>query len=237
VPSAPQDAPASGPDPDASPEGRGPGLLARLFRRRPAAPVPRPRRLIVGLGNPGPDYAETRHNVGFLVADAAARQSRGTFAPERGPYVAAHGTWRGTPFAVAKPAGLYMNQSGAAVKKLLAAYGLTPADCLVAYDDLGLEPGQIRLRAEGSAGGHNGVQNIIDVLGTASFPRLRIGIGASFPRGGQVDYVLGPFGEEERPAVEAAVDRAAEAALAFVAEGLSAAMNEYNRRPLGAGPA
>jgi peptidyl-tRNA hydrolase, PTH1 family len=229
------------PDPRASGparSGSGPGPLARLLRAlglagdAPDAPPPMPRakRLIIGLGNPGPEYEDTRHNAGFLVADAVARRAKLAFQPERGPYVAAWGTWHGAAYGVAKPATLYMNQSGTAVKKLLGHYGLTPQDLLLVYDDLSLEPGQIRMRGQGGAGGHNGVQDVIDTLGSQNFPRLRIGIGSNFPRGGQVDYVLDPFPAEERPRVEAAVERAAEAALTFVGEGLHVAMNRFNER-------
>lgn len=210
------------------------GWISRLFRLRPS-PAPademaRPKRLIIGLGNPGPEYAETRHNAGFMAADAVARQAGLTFEPGPGPFVVALGTWRGTPIAVAKPAMLYMNQSGTAVKKLLAQYGLELDDILVAYDDIALPLGTIRLRAKGSAGGHNGMQDVIEKVSSENFPRLRIGVGDSFPRGRQVDYVLSPFSEEERPAVEAAVELAAEAALAFAREGLVPAMNRYNRK-------
>jgi peptidyl-tRNA hydrolase, PTH1 family len=205
-------------------------LLARLLPRRTQETMPRARRLVIGLGNPGPDYAETRHNVGFLVADAVARRAGVEFEPGRGPYVVAGGNWRGTPFSVAKPAMLYMNQSGTAVRKLLAHFGLTEQDILLAYDDIALDPGQIRLRSGGGAGGHNGVQDVIDKLGTAKFPRLRIGIGSSFPRGHQVDYVLGPFDPEQQPLVEEAVERGAEAALTFARDGLNTAMNRFNRR-------
>jgi peptidyl-tRNA hydrolase, PTH1 family len=178
------------------------GALSRLFRRStPAASMPKARRVIIGLGNPGPEYEATRHNAGFMVADAVAAKAGLAFEPGRGPFVIAEGSWRATPLAVAKTAALYMNQSGTAVRKLIARYGITPDDVLVVYDDIALDPGQIRLRAGGSAGGHNGVQDVIDQLGTAAFPRLRIGIGSSFPRGHQVDYVLGPVSEEEeRPA-------------------------------------
>lgn len=192
--------------------------------------MPRPRRLVIGLGNPGPAYSETRHNAGYMVVDAVCRRAGLVLGPGRGPYVAAHGSWRGTPFAVAKPAMLYMNQSGTAVRKLLAHFGLSAQDVLLAYDDIALEPGQIRLRAGGSAGGHNGVQDVIDKLGSSNVPRLRFGIGGAFPRGRQVDYVLAPFAPAERPLIDEALERAAEAALTFVAEGLSAAMNRFNRR-------
>jgi len=206
-------------------------LLARLLPARPEQnQMARARRLVIGLGNPGPEYAETRHNAGFMVADAVADRAGVAFEPARGPYVIAHGSWRGTPFAVAKTAMLYMNQSGTAVRKLIAHLGITEQDLLLVYDDISLDPGLIRLRAGGGAGGHNGVQDVIEKLGSANFPRLRIGIGSSFPRGRQSDYVLSPFDAEQQPLVGEAVERAAEAALTFVREGLNTAMNRYNRR-------
>lgn len=188
----------------------------------------RAKRLIVGLGNPGPDYEDARHNAGFLVADAIARKAGLAFEPGGGPFVSAWGSYRGTPFGVAKPMD-FMNRSGTAVRKLVETLGLEPADLLVIYDDLALDLGQIRLRGKGGAGGHNGVQDVIDKLNSANFPRLRIGIGSSFPRGRQVEYVLDPFDPEERPVIGEAVETAAEAALAFVREGLVPAMNRYNR--------
>lgn len=191
--------------------------------------MPRAQRLIVGLGNPGPDYEATRHNAGFLVADAVARKAGLAFEDGRGPFVIAAGSYRGTPLAVAKPVD-FMNRSGTAVKKLLGQLGLEPDDLLIVYDDLALDLGQIRLRAKGSAGGHNGVQDVIDKLNSANFPRLRIGIGSSFPPGGQVEYVLAPFDEDEQPVIGEAVETAAEAALTFVREGLVPAMNRYNRK-------
>ncbi len=192
--------------------------------------MPQARRLIIGLGNPGPQYEDTRHNAGFLVADAVAERSRMSFEPGRGPFVVAHGSWRGTPFAVAKTAALYMNQSGTAVRKLIARYGVTEQDVLVVYDDIALDVGVIRLRAGGGAGGHNGVQDVIDKLGTANFPRLRIGVGSDFPRGHQVDYVLGPFDDEQLPMLEEALSRAVDAALCFARDGLNVAMNRFNQR-------
>lgn len=224
MPSPPSDSSASRP-------GCVPGLLARFFRSdtdRPDA-MPRARRLIVGLGNPGPEYEATRHNAGFLVADAVARAAGLVFEDGRGPFVIAAGSYRGVPLAVAKPMD-FMNRSGTAVKKLLGRLGLAPDDLLVVYDDLSLDLGQIRLRGKGSAGGHNGVQDVIDQLNSENFPRLRVGIGSSFPRGGQVEYVLAPFGEDEQPVIEEAVETAAEAALTFVREGLVPAMNRYNRK-------
>ncbi|ARA93218.1 MAG: aminoacyl-tRNA hydrolase [Bacteroidetes bacterium] len=189
----------------------------------------RGKRLIVGLGNPGPEYARTRHNAGFLVADAVAEQARASFALEKGNALVAWGQVRGRPVGIAKPQ-TYMNRSGAAVRNLVGRYGLDLDQVLVVYDDLNLPLGTVRLRPGGSAGGHNGVQSIIDELGSDAFPRLRIGIGSDFPRGGQVDYVLSPFEADEEPLVEEAVALARDAAVTFVCDGLAIAMNRYNRK-------
>ena len=188
----------------------------------------RAQRLIIGLGNPGPDYEGTRHNAGFMVADAVAEKA-GLAFKEDGPALTAWGTYRGTPLGIAKPLD-FMNRSGAVVVRLMKKHDLGPEDILIVYDDLALDLGQIRLRGQGGAGGHNGVQDLIDRLNSANFPRLRVGIGSNFPKGHQVDYVLAPFDHEERPVIDQAVDAAAEAALAFVREGLVPAMNQHNRK-------
>jgi len=189
----------------------------------------RAQRLIIGLGNPGPNYEGTRHNAGFMVADAVAERAGLAFEGRDGAFVSAWGTVRGTPFGVAKPIA-FMNRSGAAVEKLVGLGRFALDDILVVYDDLALDLGQIRLRGKGGAGGHNGVQDVIETLNSENFPRLRIGIGASFPPGGQVDFVLAPFDDAERPVIDEVVDTAAEAALTFVREGLVPAMNRYNRK-------
>jgi PTH1 family peptidyl-tRNA hydrolase len=121
-----------------------------------------------------------------------------------------------------------VNRSGKAVRRLLAEQDLQPRDLLVAVDDLDLEVGTIRLRPGGGSGGHNGLKSIADALGTTDYPRLRLGIGRDFERGGQVDYVLAPFSEEQRAPAEAALERAQEAALCFAAEGIEEAMNRFN---------
>lgn len=189
----------------------------------------RAKRIIIGLGNPGPDYAGTRHNAGFLVADAVARKAGLAFEAGGGSFESAWGSYRGTPLGVAKPLG-FMNRSGTAVEKLVGLGRFETDDVLVVYDDLALALGQIRLRPGGSAGGHNGVQDVIDRLNSENFPRLRVGIGSSFAHGRQVEYVLAPFEADEQPLVEEAVATAAEAALTFVRDGLTAAMNRYNRK-------
>ena len=200
-------------------------FFRRLFSRPPD--VARASRIIVGLGNPGPDYAETRHNVGFRVAERAAERARARFGPDYGRARLAEGAWRGVPFAVGLPQ-TYMNRSGESVAALLRRYGLTADDVLVVVDDLALDPGVLRLRPGGGDGGHNGLADISERLGTDRYPRLRVGIGKDFPRGGQSEYVLQPFTPEQRALVEVALPTAADAALAFVADGLDAAMNRYN---------
>ncbi len=187
----------------------------------------RARRLIVGLGNPGPDYARTRHNVGFWVAERAIERSRLKLGPDYGRARLAEGSWRGVPFAVAMPQ-TFMNVSGESVVAMRRRYGLTASDILVIVDDIALDPGAIRIRPSGSDGGHNGLADIIDRLGTDQFPRLRIGVGKDFPRGRQSDYVLQPFTPEQLTLVEAAVPVAADAALTFIADGLNTAMNRFN---------
>ncbi len=235
------------------------------FSRRPApppAPALRPSHLIVGLGNPGPDYVGTRHNAGFETIDrladrlglgldtevtdrgrrASAVVAQGRLPDEPAepapssptadgpapPSAGASGA-PGVVLALAKPL-TFMNRSGRAVAALLDRYGLTAADLLVVYDDLALPIGALRLRPRGSHAGHNGVRDVIEALGSDEFPRLRVGIGNSFPPGGQVDFVLSAFDDDERPAADAAFDEAARAALTFARDGLTAAMNRHNRR-------
>ena len=198
----------------------------------PAPPAFRPAALVVGLGNPGPDYDGTRHNVGFEAADALADALGAAFDREHDRALVAHAWDGGRALAIAKPL-TFMNRSGDAVAPLLARYGLAPSDLLVVYDDLALPLGALRLRRKGGAGGHNGMRSIGAALGAAGrpsteYPRLRIGVGDSFLPGRQVDYVLAPFDPDERGTADAAVARAADAARAVARDGLVAAMNQYN---------
>ena len=186
-------------------------------------------RLIIGLGNPGPDYEDTRHNIGFEIADRVAEKAGLTTWAEAASSLVAEGQWRGRTVAVAKPL-TFMNRSGQAYRALLRRYTLAPEDVLVIYDDLSLPEGALRLRGKGSAGGHNGVQDIADRLNSTEFPRLRVGIGDSFPAGTQVSYVLEPFADDQRPIMDEAVEAAAEAALTFIRDDLTTAMNRHNRR-------
>ena len=186
-------------------------------------------KLIVGLGNPGPEYERTRHNVGWQVVDAFAKKFR--IAVTRHEKNALTGTGRvaGGSVLVAKPL-TYMNLSGDAVRLLLNGYEEPPQEMIVVYDDIDLPVGKLRIRPSGSAGTHNGMRSIVEVLGTENFPRLRIGIGAA--DGGPLrDYVLDEFAEEERAIVDRAIERAVDALVLFARGDLRRAMNEFNRDP------
>ncbi len=183
-------------------------------------------RLIVGLGNPGAEYEGTRHNVGARVVEALAARC-GVEPVEEGRALVGWGRRRGRRFGLARPR-TYMNRSGDAVERLMDAHDLRAADLLVVLDDMHLDVRAVRLRAGGSAGGHNGMAHIIDRLGTTGVPRLRLGIGSDFARGQQVDYVLAPFSSAQEPLVEDAVIHACNAALVFVTDGIEEAMNRFN---------
>ncbi len=203
------------------------------------------KRLLVGLGNPGPEYDGSRHNIGFEVVNAVAEKRNvewqstvdagffdrlrrfGRVAP--GAHTLGEGRFSGASFAVLKPLS-YMNRSGEAVAPILRRYQLKPEDLLVVVDDINLPVGAIRIRPRGSAGGHNGLEDIANRLNSENFPRMRIGVGSNFERGGQARYVLSPFTAEEQPIMEETVQRARDAALTFVSHGVGAAMNRYNRK-------
>jgi PTH1 family peptidyl-tRNA hydrolase len=181
-------------------------------------------KLIVGLGNPGRSYADTRHNVGFDVVDLLAERHR--LAWESAPAEALLAKWREASTLVAKPL-TFMNLSGQAVGELLRFYKIDLSDLFVVVDDANLELGRLRARPSGSAGGHNGLKSIIEHVGEA-FPRLRIGIGRGDPRWDLADHVLSTFGREERDVIDRAVVRAADAVETFVSEGITATMNRFN---------
>ncbi len=186
------------------------------------------KRLIVGLGNPGPEYEATRHNIGFEVADAVAERAGAVYEHGRGNVLLGWGRIRSYPVGIAKPL-TFMNRSGKAISALLGVWRMDPRQMLVIVDDINLAPGRLRLRASGSAGGHNGVQDIVDRLGHHDFPRLRIGVGNDFSRGGQVQHVLSPFSPQERLSIDEVVVRARDAVEVFVCEGISVAMNRFNK--------
>lgn len=186
-------------------------------------------RLIIGLGNPGEAYGGTRHNVGFAIVDHVAERSGATFRVDgRAASLVAACRLRGRSVVLAKPQG-YVNRSGASVQHLVRRLGLETRDILVVTDDIHLSTGQLRLRERGGSAGHNGMQNIIDSLGTDAFPRLRMGIGSNFETGRQAEYVLSPFTEQEQPVISDAIARAREAVVAFVSDGIAPAMNRFNR--------
>jgi PTH1 family peptidyl-tRNA hydrolase len=184
--------------------------------------------IVVGLGNPGRRYHGTRHNIGFAVADEVARRHRAEFESGRGETVTARCGRGPDAVLVVKPLTM-MNLSGEAVAAVAGFYKVDPSAILVAADDVNLPLGRLRLRARGSAGGHNGFKSIIGCLGTEEFPRLRVGVGRGDPRRDLADHVLARFDDDERGEVEQAVARAADAVETFLAEGIEAAMNRHNR--------
>ncbi len=185
------------------------------------------KRLIVGLGNPGAEYAATRHNVGFMVADRVAERARIDVRKGKDEALSGWGRWRGHEAGVAKPQ-TWMNRSGLSVEAMVRRWKLDLADILVVVDDIHLPLGTIRIRPSGGTGGHNGLEDISDWLDSNEYPRLRVGIGGEFDPGGQSDYVLSPFEPSEEEVVRATVDRAADACLAFLVDGVNVAMNRYN---------
>ncbi len=184
--------------------------------------------LIVGLGNPGKDYARTRHNCGFRAIDLLA-QSLGCKI-DKGKFQGLYGqtTYKGKKLFLLKPQ-TYMNLSGRSVLQLSAYYSIPPQRIIVLFDDISLDPGRLRIRADGSAGGHNGIKSIIQELGSQDFPRVKIGVGAKpHPEQDLADWVLSTFSAAEEKALSAALPRAAEAALCILETGIEEAANRYN---------
>lgn len=183
--------------------------------------------LIAGLGNPGAEYDETRHNVGFKLIDILSEKLSISLEPDNGLYQIGEGRFKGQPVVLLKPT-TFMNKSGKAVKRALNKTGLSSSECMICYDDIHLDVGTIRIRNSGSAGGHNGVEDIINELQTRDFPRLRIGIGNDFRRGQLANYVLSPFPKDQIEEIEAALEVASNAILTFLRGGINIAMNEFN---------
>ena len=198
-----------------------PENTTRLERSTP------PIRLIAGLGNPGPEYAATRHNIGFMVIDQLAAQ----FGPawEKSVPQAREDSLlaRCGAVLVVKPLS-FMNRSGHPVFSVAQFYKIEPEEILVVLDDLALPLGRLRLRARGGPGGHNGLESVIVQFGTEEIPRLRIGIGAA-PREGSVDFVLSHFFDAEKPTVRSTINRAVEALKCTIDNGLVSAMNTFNK--------
>ena len=183
--------------------------------------------LIVGLGNPGSEYAETRHNIGYMVLDAFAKASNIVFSDRRYGYVA-ETSIRGRKLFLLKPT-TYMNLSGNAVRYWLNKENIDESRLLVIVDDLSLPLGAIRLKASGSAGTHNGLGHIQQLIGQ-KYARLRVGIGNDFPRGTQVNYVLGRFADDERTILEPSFNTCIEIVKSFVLSGVDITMNQFNKR-------
>lgn len=184
--------------------------------------------LIVGLGNPGKQYEHTRHNIGFDVIDALAEKYNITVEEKKNKALCGKGMIAGQKVILAKPQ-TFMNLSGESVAELLHYYKLDPEEeMLVIFDDISLAPGRLRIRGKGSAGGHNGIKNIIAACNTANFKRIKVGVGEKPAGWDLADHVLGHFSKEERAAVEEAIGKAAEAAELILQDEIDKAMNLYN---------
>lgn len=185
-------------------------------------------RLIIGLGNPGKDYRDTRHNIGFMVVDELARRMNVAFREEKrhhGLLAKFSGGW------LLKPQ-TYMNDSGRSARSLTEFYKISTHETLTVYDDVDLPLGSLRFRLKGSAGGHNGIKSIIQSLGTLEFPRLKLGIAAmnGRPDGKRlVNHVLGTFLEDEKPTLSLVIQTAADAIMHSLSVGIEATMNRFNR--------
>ena len=183
--------------------------------------------IVVGLGNPGLKYRSSRHNVGFRVVDRLSKASGIGLSQRRAKAVVGEGVLDGRRVVLAKPR-TFMNRSGDAVKYLLDRFHAGPDQLLIVYDEMDLPPGRIRIRPSGSAAGHNGLKSIIGAVSTQAFPRLRVGIGKPKPQEDDVSFVLGGFSDEDSKLVDEASNRAVEAALCVVQDGMGQAMNRYN---------
>ena len=186
--------------------------------------------LIVGLGNPGAEYAATRHNAGYIVLDTFAEVSNTVFADKRYGYVA-ETSIKGRKVFLLKPT-TFMNLSGNAVRYWLNKENIDQSRLLVISDEIALPLGQFRLKAKGSNGGHNGLGHIQQLIGQ-DYPRLRIGIGNDFPQGGQIDWVLGRFTEEEKAILRPVADTCVELIKSFVLAGIDITMNQFNKKGKG----
>lgn len=184
--------------------------------------------LIAGLGNIGPEYHETRHNIGFMTVDALAGKVGAAFADGRYGFTARF-SLKGRQVVLLKPS-TYMNLSGNAVRYWLQKENIPLENLLVVVDDLSLAFGTLRLKGKGSDGGHNGLKHIAATLGTQEYARLRFGIGNDFPRGGQIDYVLSPFTEEEYKLMSERLETAGEIIRNFCLAGLDFTMNHFNHK-------
>lgn len=200
-------------------------LFARLFGKQHNTDNTM-KHLIVGLGNIGPEYEGTRHNIGFRILDALAKASNISFQDRRYGFVA-HMRVKNQELVLLKPS-TYMNLSGNAVRYWMQQEKIPLENILILVDDLSLPVGTIRMRQGGSDAGHNGLKHIAQMLGTQSYNRLKFGIGNEFPRGGQIDFVLGKFSPEDEKIVDERALVACDAIRAYALSGMAFAMNHYN---------
>lgn len=183
--------------------------------------------VIAGLGNPGSKYEKTRHNVGFQVIDCLAEKYHIEMNQKKHKAICGVGMIEGQKVLLVKPQ-TYMNLSGESIREALDFYKVDEEEFLVIYDDISLQPGQLRIRKKGSAGGHNGIKNIIQHLGVQVFSRIKVGVGEK-PQGYDLaDYVLGNFSKEDEVIMKEAYERAAQAAVEILCEGVDKAMNKFN---------
>lgn len=184
-------------------------------------------KIIIGLGNPGRDYAGTRHNVGFSVIYNISDAYNIKVDTLKHKALIGKGMIEGEKVILAMPM-TYMNLSGESVRELINYYKCSAEDIIVIYDDVSLGVGRLRVRAKGSAGGHNGIKNIISQLGTDVFTRIKVGVGEKPARMDLADYVLGHFSKEEQPVIRDSADRARQAVAVILTEGADSAMNQFN---------
>ena len=202
-------------------------LLSNLLRFFKNTEIQMDKYLIVGLGNPGAEYEGTRHNTGFMVLDALAKASNIVFEDKRYGFVA-ETSLKGRKMILLKPT-TFMNLSGNAVRYWMQKENIDQKRLLVVVDELALPLGTFRLKANGSNGGHNGLGHIQQLIGQ-QYARLRMGIGNEFNRGGQIDWVLGKYSDEEKQKLQPAIDTAVEVIKSFVLAGIDITMNQYNNK-------
>ena len=202
-------------------------LLSNLLRFFKKTEIQMDKYLIVGLGNPGAEYEGTRHNTGFMVLDALAKASNIVFEDKRYGFVA-ETSLKGRKMILLKPT-TFMNLSGNAVRYWMQKENIDQKRLLVVVDELALPLGTFRLKANGSNGGHNGLGHIQQLIGQ-QYARLRMGIGNEFRQGGQIDWVLGKYSDEEKQILQPAIDTAVEVIKSFVLAGIDITMNQYNNK-------
>ncbi len=185
-------------------------------------------RIIVGLGNPGKKYENTRHNAGFMFLDRFAALNSIQFSPSKHDYYRAEGSLNGNPFMLVKPT-TYVNLSGNAVGSLMSDFSVAPEDVLVVHDELNLPPGGYKIKLKGSDGGHNGIYSIIYTIENDNFPRIRIGIGNDFPTGAMADYVLSQFNSSEAELLATVFDKCTILTNNFIVSGVKGLLDANSK--------